>query len=297
MVKVKLMLAPLSELTTLSFRIIAKELGADLTFVPLVSSFALVYGNDKTRELVFEGKKEPGLKGIQIFGNNQEIIKKAVQFIDELNIYDIIDLNAGCPSRKIVDSGSGSALLKDLRLLRTLVRTIRENTKLKVSVKVRLGYYKNNIEEVVKAVEPFVDMIIIHGRVAKQGYSGKSDWDSIFRAKELTNKIVVGNGDIWSREDYFKVKDKVDAVMIGRAALRNPGIFSEIKYDKKASKSTILLRLVELEQDINALKKLSLFLISGLKNSKEFKRKITLIKDYDELKDYLIFLANEIKPE
>ena len=293
----KLMLAPLSEITNLSFRIIAKELGADLTFVPLISSYAVVYGNQKTMSLIFEGKKEPGLKAIQIFGNDKEIIKKAVRFIDRLGIYDMIDLNAGCPSGKIVNSQSGSALLKDLRLLRTLIRTIRENTKLKVSVKVRLGFYENNIEEIVKVVEPFVDMIIIHGRTVKQSFSGKNDWESIFKVKESINKPVIGNGNINSRKDYLLVKDKVDGVMIGRAALRNPGIFSEIKFNKAVSKSRVLRRIVELEQDFFVLKKLSLFLMSGLKGSKDLKRKITLIKSMDALRNYLTFLANEINPE
>ena len=292
-----LILAPLSEITTLSFRIMARQFGADLTLVPLVSSYAIVNKNQKTLDMLIEGKKESKPRAVQIFGNDKEVIKRAVRIIDELSIYDIIDLNAGCPSSKIVNSGSGGALLKDLPKLREILRAIRENTKSKVSVKIRLGFSKNDLTNIIKAVDDFVDMITIHGRTIKQSFSGNNDWQSIFQAKALTDKIIIGSGDIRTKEDYLKVKDKVNGVMIGRAALSNPGIFSEIKFNKPISKSRALLRLTELEKDFLNLKKLSLFMVAGMNNSKRIKREITKIKDYDTLVNYLTFLAKEMNPE
>jgi len=227
-------LAPLEDITDSAFRNISRIHGADMVYTEFVSSEALVRSAVKSStKMLFDVTESP--IGIQIFGNNVDAMKNAAILAEELNP-DLIDINFGCPVRKVAMKGAGAGLLNDIPLMVAITREVVNAVKLPVTVKTRLGWDENN-KIIVNVAEQLQDVgiqaITIHGRTRAQMYSGEADWTLIGDVKNNPRmKIpVIGNGDITNAPKAAEMFSKygVDAIMIGRAAIGNPWIFKDIK--------------------------------------------------------------------
>ena len=229
-----LFLAPMEEVTDTAFRRICKNMGADILVSEFVSSEALIRDVQKSFDKMnFDESERPF--GIQIFGHDENSLVKAAQ-VAEAQYPDFIDINWGCPVKKVVAKGAGSAILKDIPKMVACTKAVVNAVKLPVSVKTRLGWDMND-KPIVSAAEQLQDVgiqaITIHGRTRSQIYSGVAEWTLIGEVKKNPRMTipVIGNGDITSGEKavLFKERYGVDALMIGRAAIGNPWIFKEIK--------------------------------------------------------------------
>ncbi|MEK7171882.1 MAG: tRNA-dihydrouridine synthase [Patescibacteria group bacterium] len=225
-------LAPMSGYTDCAFRQIVKELcPSTICFTEFTSIDGLKHGNDATlRQIFFNAEKERPIIA-QIFGKKPENFKTAVKILEELGV-DAIDINMGCPARKVVSSDCGSALLKNPNLAAEIVSATVSATKLQVSVKMRIGISKYDEDYFLKfglgLERAGAKLITVHGRLAKQMYSGTADWNPIYELKKILKIPVIGNGDIKNSADVAQKLKNLDGVMIGRGALGNPWIFQEI---------------------------------------------------------------------
>lgn len=227
-------LAPMEGITDGAFRRICKEYGADVVITEFISSDALSREVEKSiRKMDFGEEERPF--GIQIFGSNEEALVAAAQFAAAQHP-DFIDINWGCPVKKIVSKGAGSAILQDIPKMVRLTEAVVKAVDLPVTVKTRLGWESAD-KPIVEVAERLQDVgiqaIAIHGRTRAQQYGGEADWTLIGEVKNNPRMTipVIGNGDINSAEKAFAYRKKygVDAVMVGRAAIGNPWIFSQIK--------------------------------------------------------------------
>lgn len=217
------------------YRSICYEQGCDLAYTEMISAMGYLCapGQRATQELMIRGKKEPRLI-LQLFGRDPETVAEAAKRICDLDIYDGIDINMGCPAKKIAPSGEGCGLMRTPDIaLRMMEMTVKASN-IPVSVKMRLGYdeqHKNVIEYAKMAEDAGVSSITVHGRTREQQYSGEADWDMIARVKQSVHIPVIGNGDIFSAEQAKNIKEryKTDGIMIGRGAMGNPWLFHEIK--------------------------------------------------------------------
>lgn len=230
-----LFLAPMEDVTYKSFRWICKKFGADVMYTEFISSEALVRDVQKTRQkmVLFDFDRPVA---IQIYGYNTESMVRAAQIAEEANP-DFIDINFGCPMKKIIRHGAGAAMLKDLPKMQQMAAGIVKAVKLPVTAKTRLGWSENHkpiLEAVLRLQDAGVAAITIHGRTREQMYSGAADWSLIGEVKNNPGiKIpVIGNGDINSGEKAQNMLNQtgVDALMIGRGAIGRPWLFREIKH-------------------------------------------------------------------
>ena len=225
-------LAPLAGFTDLPFRSVVKKFGADLTVSEMISSNALVYRNKKTIKMLEKSPIENPYS-VQIAGSNQDVIKRAVKFLNKRNDINIIDLNCGCPAPKIVNNLQGSSLLTDLPTMAKTIRTIKEySNKELLSVKMRLGFNSKNHIEIAKVCEDNgADFIVVHGRTRAGKYKAEVDYNAIREVKESISIPVIANGDITTPQKAKWVLEytKANGVMIGRGAIGKPWIFQTIK--------------------------------------------------------------------
>lgn len=300
-IKSKLILAPLAGYTNLVYRKICHDMGAALTYTEMISDKGLLYENDKTWNLCDIDENEHPVS-LQLFGGNIEELTKAAIMIDKKSNCDIIDINMGCPVKKVLKSGSGSYLLKDVDYLEKMVRSVVENVSKPVSVKIRIGWDHQSINhiEIAKAIERAgASLICVHGRTKSDFYGGKVNLDAIREVKENVGIPVIGNGDVKTIEDLDNMlATGVDFVMIGRASLGNPWIFKEFnahlenkEYIKPTDEEKILFlldhlnKLVKLKGEkiaILEMRSLAAWYVKGMKNSKEFKLKLINIKTVEE---------------
>lgn len=229
--KNNLILAPIAGISSLPFRLIAKEFGAGLCFTEMVSSEALVRNNKKTGPLL---KTDPLEKpvGVQIFGANPEVMAKAASLLENRG-FDIIDINAGCPVKKVTRNNAGAALMKNPKLLRQILLEVRKAISVPLMLKFRSGWNVHSINavEIAKIAEDCgVDAATIHPRTASQLFSGKADWDIIHKVKNSVKIPVIGNGDVFTPYNAVTLLKETgcDGVMIGRGAFGNPWIFENI---------------------------------------------------------------------
>lgn len=223
-------LAPLAGYTDLPFRLLCRELGAGLCFSEMISSHGLVYGQKKTSELLATVPEERPV-AFQLFGNDAEFMGKAAALLDEHPI-DMIDINMGCPVRKVVKKGAGCALMKDMDKAEAIIRSVVKNTRLPVSVKFRSGWTTDTINAesfALMAEKAGAAAVTVHGRTWSQGFGGTADWSVIARVKQAVSIPVIGNGDIVRYQDGIRMMEETgcDGVMIGRGALGNPWVFRE----------------------------------------------------------------------
>lgn len=222
-------LAPLAGYTDLPFRLLCRELGADLCVSEMISCHGMVHGQQNTISLLASSNKDRPL-GIQIFGGEPEIMGKAAALITS-DQADLIDINMGCPVRKVIKKGAGAALMKDLARAEAIISEVVKNTVLPVTVKFRSGWTDKTInapEFAVMAEQAGAASVTVHARTWTQAFTGKADWQVIRKVKEAVKIPVVGNGDILNFTDGWQMLTETgcDGVMIGRGALGNPWVFS-----------------------------------------------------------------------
>lgn len=225
-------LAPLAGFTDRAFRRICKEKGASFTYTEMISSEAVIRGNEKTLNLA-ERAPDEEIYGIQIFSGNAA---SAAGSLEKLLHYkpDLIDLNCGCPVPKIIKSGAGSALMQTPEKIREIVRALTETTDVPITVKIRSGWTHdtlNYLKAAEMALEGGASLISIHPRTRSQFYSGKSDWNCIKTLKEEFDVPIMGSGDLYSGEDARRMIEETgcDAVMFARGAIGNPFVFEDAK--------------------------------------------------------------------
>jgi len=224
-------LAPMAGITDVCFRQLMDEMSAGVLISELVSAKGLVYNSEKTQKMMRVHADSKSIVGIQLFGESAEDIVRASEFVESTGAH-FIDINLGCPVKKVVKKGCGAALLRDPAYLEKYLSTIKKGIRLPLTVKMRTGWNEEEltIHECVKAAyNSGCEWVAIHGRTRAQGYEGKANWNLIAEVKEKAKLPIIGNGDIRSAEQAKNrlEESKVDAVMIGRGALRNPGIFNE----------------------------------------------------------------------
>ena len=230
----RLVLAPMAGISNTSFRKIVKRMGAGLIYAEMVSSNALMFGNEKTLELLKMSDEERPIAQ-QIFGSDVTSFVTAAKLIEKTMHPDIIDINMGCPVPKVaVRAQAGSALLKDPEKVKEIVKVVVAAVSVPVTVKIRSGWDNDHINacEIARVCEEAgASAIAIHARTRQQGYTGSADWKIIKEVKESISIPVIGNGDVTSPEKALEMLKTTgcDAVMIGRAAIGNPWIFKECK--------------------------------------------------------------------
>ena len=230
-----LLLAPMEDVSDPPFRALCKEQGADVVYTEFISSEGLIRDAAKSViKLDIYEKERP--VGIQIFGANLDSMLKAVEIVEKSNP-DIIDINFGCPVKKVVSKGAGAGILKDICLMEKLTAEMVKRTHLPVTVKTRLGWDKDSIQ-IVEVAERLQDVGIkalsIHGRTRAQMYKGNADWKPIAEVKNNPRMHIpiFGNGDVNSPERAVEMRDRygLDGAMIGRASIGNPWFFKQVKH-------------------------------------------------------------------
>lgn len=233
--KKPILLAPMEDVTDPSFRVLCKQYGADLVYTEFISSDALVRQVNKTlRKLEILEKERP--VAIQIYGNDPEAMAEATRIVETANP-EIIDLNFGCPVKKVANKGAGAGLLQDTPRLLAITKACVNATKTPVTVKTRLGWDADS-KYIVELAEQIQDAgaqaLTIHGRTRAQMYTGNADWTLIGEVKNNPRMTIpiIGNGDITSGERAKECFDKygVDGIMIGRGAIGQPWIFRDIRH-------------------------------------------------------------------
>ena len=230
-----LLLAPMEDVSDPPFRAVCKDKGADLMYTEFISSEGLIRDAIKSRQKldIFDYEKPVG---IQIFGGDEESLSLAAKIVDATNP-DLLDINFGCPVKKVAMKGAGAGVLKDVDLMVRLTAAVVKSTSLPVTVKTRLGWddEHRNIEEVAERLQDVgIKALAIHGRTRSQMYKGQADWELIGKVKNNPRITIpiFGNGDIDSPHKALDYKNKygIDGIMIGRAAIGYPWIFEEIKH-------------------------------------------------------------------
>lgn len=304
-----LLLAPMEDVSDPPFRAVCKDNGADLMYTEFISSEGLIRDAIKSRKKldIFDYERPIG---IQIFGGDEESLSLAAKIVD-VTQPDLLDINFGCPVKKVALKGAGAGVLKDLELMVRLTSAVVKSTSLPVTVKTRLGWDDNtkNIEEVAERLQDVgIKALAIHGRTRTQMYKGEADWTLIGKVKNNPRiKIpIFGNGDIDSPEKALEYKNRygVDGVMIGRAAIGYPWIFNEIKHFVQTGEylppPTIeqrvevcrkhLYKSVEWKNPvvgINEMRRHYANYLKGLPNIKEYRNKLVTLKTVEEIDEVL----------
>ena len=261
-IKTPIILAPMAGVTDYPFRVICKEMGAGAVYSEFVSSDGIIRENQKTLNMIkFQDFERP--IGIQIFGNNPNVMGEAAKYIVRNFSPDILDINYGCPVPKVTNKGGGSAALKDLCLMDEITTAIIESVpSTPVTVKMRVGWNKNSIiiPEVGERLERLgVKAITLHPRTTKQKYTGEAQWNYIKDLKEACTIPIIGNGDVRTIDDMMRMFDETgcDAVMVGRTAIGNPWFFQEALSRFKGNFTYIPPTLIDLantcERHLNLL--------------------------------------------
>lgn len=227
----KALLAPLAGITNLPFRLIAREFGCDLCFTEMISANGLIRDSARTNEYLKTCLEDQPL-GVQLFGADPAVMAEAAVSVAGHHP-DLIDINMGCPVRKVVKTGSGAMLMKAPILAGRIIAAVVKAVSVPVTVKIRAGWSRstvNAVEMAGVAEGSGAAAIIVHGRTADQGFSGHADWGVIAQVKSAVKIPVIGNGDIWQPQDAQRMRTETgcDAVMVGRGVLGNPWIFQGI---------------------------------------------------------------------
>ncbi len=232
---VPVLLAPMAGVNDTAFRSLCLECGADLTYTEMVSSKALSFANEKTRHLLDRAPNE-GIVAVQLFGHEPDTMAREAAWIEERmgEALAYIDINMGCPARKIVKKGDGCALMTTPDFARDIVRQVSNAVEHPVTVKFRKGYAQGEdiaVDFARMMEESGAAAVTVHGRTAAQFYSGAADWDVVARVKRAVGVPVIGNGDVRCGADAVALVRETgcDAVMIGRAAQGNPWVFGQAK--------------------------------------------------------------------
>ncbi len=312
-----LLLAPMEDVSDPPFRAVCKDNGADLMYTEFISSEGLIRDAIKSKQKLDIYDYERPI-GIQIFGGDEEALALCTKIVDTVNP-DLIDINFGCPVKKVAMKGAGAGVLKDLDLMVRLTEAVVKSTNLPVTVKTRLGWDDNskNIREVATRLQDVgIKALAIHGRTRMQMYKGEADWTLIGEVKNdprITIPIC-GNGDINSPEKAVAYKNKygVDGIMIGRAAIGYPWIFREIKHfiatGEKRADPTIEERVEVARKHlqkslewkgpiagINEMRRHYANYLKGLPSIKDYRAKLVRITDPAEIEAVLDEIKEQYK--
>lgn len=300
-----IVLAPMAGVTDITYRTICKEMGAGLVVTEMVSAKGLYYKDIKTKRLMKINENNRPVS-LQIFGSDPDIMAFVVEkYINEIKDIDIVDVNMGCPTPKIVKNGDGSALMKSPYLAGEIINKIKKVSSKPVTAKIRAGWDSNSINapEVAKILEANgADMIAVHGRTREQFYTGKADYNIIKEVKENVKIPVVGNGDIYTPEDAVNMLETTncDGVMVARGILGNPWLIINIvkilnndynfyvptaKDKIEMIKRHAIMLAEELEEKVAILemRKFAAWYMKGMKNSSDTRNKINKITTAEEM--------------
>jgi tRNA-dihydrouridine synthase B len=311
-IKNNIMFAPLAGISLQPVRLYMKKFGAGLTFTEMISSHGLIYQNKKTKDMIDISNKERPV-GVQIFGNKAEILGDAAKIVQDMGA-DLIDINMGCPATKVVKSMSGSALLKDLNLVKQIVKIVVSRVKVPVTVKIRAGWDEKsvNAREASQIIEgEGASMITVHARTRAQKFN-EFNWDIIKQVKEAVKIPVIGNGSVFTPQDALRMfkETNCDGIMLARAPLTNPWIFTQIIDFLKKGKFKIVTPEERLkfilefskkfvkysgeEKGIYEVRKFIAWLSKGLPNSSELRKECFKTKTLKELIDVIKFKTKNL---
>jgi len=296
-------LAPMAGITNLPFRRIARGQGCALAYTEMISANGLARKTSKTYDYLQTCPDDRPL-GAQIFGADSGIMAEAARIVEDGGV-DLVDINMGCPVKKVIKTGAGAALMKRPELIASIVKAVKEAVSIPVTVKIRSGWtpFSINAVEIARIAEDAgADAITVHGRTADQGYRGYADWTIIAAVKKAVKIPVIGNGDICRPIDALKMLDETgcDAVMVGRGALGNPWIFKGIEQALSAQKEdylpTLDQRLETIENhwqmeemllgeklSLKTFHKHILWYTKGLENSHKFREMAGHLKDKESI--------------
>ena len=301
-IKGKASLAPMAGITDRAFREICSLFGASYFTSEMISAKGLIYKSSKTYSLINHSEKEKPF-AVQLFGNCPEDFFKGIGLLEKyMDKIDLIDINMGCPAKKIIKENSGSALMKNPKLCGEIVKAAKGISPVPVTVKIRAGWDEKhkNAAEIAQICElNGADAITVHGRTKEQGYSGTSDLEIIKKVKENVKIPVIGNGDVTSFETAEKMIafTKCDMIAVGRGAMGNPWIFKEINEGRKitpviSEKVRIMKmhiqKLCEYKGEEVGIKESRKHIAQYIKNihkASEFRKKAFLTKSKEELID------------
>ncbi len=296
------MLAPIAGFTDVGLRDVARRYGAALTYTEMISCKGMIYGSEKTKELLATTDIETPV-AVQIFGCDPQIMAKAVA-MPEMRKFDIIDINMGCPVPKVVGNGEGSALINTPKLAMEVVKAVISATDGRpVTVKFRKGFTKDQdtASDFAKYMQDAgAAAICVHGRTREQYYMGKSDWDCIANVVHSVEIPVIANGDVVDVDSYnaIKLHTKADGVMIARGALGNPQIFKEIltattgkkSYYKEVDCVRDILRQIQVLKEhycdryiYSSMKKQVCNYLRGVSGGKAIKEKVCHVTSVEEM--------------
>ena len=294
-------LAPLAGFTDLPFRSVVKKFGVDLTVSEMISSNALIHNSKKTYRMLEKAPIENPY-AIQIAGSDLDVIKRAVEIINERDDVSCIDLNCGCPAPKVVNNLQGSSLLTDLPQMAKVIETIKKySNKEYTSVKFRLGFNEKNHVAIAKLCEDAgADYIAVHGRTRAGRYKAPVDYDALAEIKQNINIPMFANGDIDTPEKAKWVREYTGAegVMIGRAAVGKPWIFKQIKEGMQEATSELIKEVVLEHYDqmishydkygaIIFRKNLHSYSKAGYEGASIFRNEVNRIEDPTEMRDVI----------
>ena len=313
--KNNIFLAPMAGVTDTTFRRICKSYGAGLVYSEMISAKGLYYNDKKTAELMKIAEDERPC-AIQIFGSGPDIIAEVIPKVLETGT-EMIDINMGCPTPKIVNNGDGSALMKNPELAGKIVRAAVRSSSVPVTVKFRKGWDSDSINavEFAKILEANgAAAIAVHGRTRMEFYSGKADWEILREVKNAVKIPVIGSGDLWTARDAADMLDTtgIDAVMIARGAQGNPFIFrqlaelfetGEISYnpapyervEQALSHVKMLVKEKGESRGIKEARKHIAWYIKGLPASSKLKSEVFTISDFDVLERVLTEYIEHLK--
>ena len=310
-----LLLAPMEDVSDPPFRALCKELGADVVYTEFISSEGLIRHADKSvQKLDIYDEERP--VGIQIFGSEIESMRQSARIVEEVQP-EILDINYGCPVKKVACKGAGAGILQDIDKMVRMTREIVQSTSLPVTVKTRLGWDEHSIkinEVALRLQDTGIKALSIHGRTRKQMYKGQADWTLIGEiARHPDIEIpIFGNGDVDSPEKAheMRMKYEVDGIMIGRASIGNPWIFNEIKHyfetgthlapPSIGEKAVICRRHLEMSvewkgerQGIYEMRRHYSNYFKGIPNFKPLRVKLSTSESLQELLDTLYMIENQ----
>lgn len=307
-------LAPMAGVTDLAFRLIAREFGADLVVSEMISAQALVYGNKRTFQMLATEQAERPV-AIQLFGHKPDVMAEAAQIVIDYCQPEMIDLNFGCPTPKVVKNGDGAALLREPELLEEIVAAVVKASSVAVTAKIRLGWDKNSInciEVAQRAAGAGAHWITVHARTRDQFYAGKADWAWIKRIVEVCPVPVVGNGDVFSAQDALRMLEETGCthIAVGRGAQGNPWIFQEIQAALRgepipprpsvAQRIQVAWRHLELKaeydgvrQAVREMRPHLAWYLKGIPYSAEVRRELNTAETMEEVRELLTRLVPE----
>ncbi len=300
-----LFLAPMVEVTDLPYRLLCRKTGAAIAYTEMLYISQILHTNQRTINLMKTSKEDRPL-GVQITGNSPEEFRKVIPFVEK---YDLVDINCGCPSIRITSNQAGSYLLKNPEKISKMIKTLKK-ADLTVTAKIRLGFKKNNVLKVSKAIEKAgADAITLHSRLAIHGSSIPADWSQIKKVKSQIGIPLIGNGDIFTPKQVEQMLEIADGAMLARAAIGNPLIFKQILHYLKTKKELEIKPMQNIKQfqlylnltkrynliDIKRTKYLGSSFIKNFRNASKLRQQLMHLNDINEIQEFTHSIKNNLQ--